>query len=68
MPFKKIVFVIAVFAAVYPTLTLGLLILGSAAPDLAMPVRTALTTAIMVPLMTLVVIPFIRRTIDRAFT
>ena len=41
---KDVVFVIAVFSAVYPTLTLGLLLLGEVAPDLSMPVRTLVTT------------------------
>ncbi|MEL6480525.1 MAG: hypothetical protein AAFQ75_03660 [Pseudomonadota bacterium] len=67
MPLKQIVFVMAVFAAVYPTLTVGLMIMSELAPDLALPVRTALTTGIMVPTMTLLVIPAIRRMIDRAF-
>ncbi|MEO1316608.1 MAG: hypothetical protein AAFW01_08485 [Pseudomonadota bacterium] len=65
---KQIVFVVAVFAAVYPSLTIGLLILAELLPDLTLPLRTALTTAVMVPTMTLIVIPAIRRVVDRSFT
>ncbi|MEM6354853.1 MAG: hypothetical protein AAF844_04110 [Pseudomonadota bacterium] len=65
---KQIVFVLAVFAAVYHSLTVGLLILAELLPDLTLPLRTALTTAVMVPKMTLVVIPAIRRVVDRSFT
>ncbi|MEM6677368.1 MAG: hypothetical protein AAF675_05805 [Pseudomonadota bacterium] len=67
MRLKDGIFVLANFAAVYPTATLLLMGLGSVAPDLSMPLRTLLMTGVMVPAMTLVVIPAIRRTVDRHF-
>ncbi|MEM8818419.1 MAG: hypothetical protein AAGE90_02665 [Pseudomonadota bacterium] len=64
---KQTALVLAVFATVYPTITLALFVLGEIAPMMAMPLRTALMSAIMVPVMTLIVIPAIRRGIDRHF-
>ena len=52
---------VVVWLAIYPALTLVLALIGSAVQPWPLPLRTLVTTAVLVPLMVYVLIPTIQR-------
>ncbi len=50
---------------IYPLITILLYVLGDSLNQLVMPLRTLILTLVLVPLMTLVMMPFLRKLFDR---
>ncbi|MCZ8167821.1 MAG: hypothetical protein ACK5RV_00660 [Flavobacterium sp.] len=60
-PPKKWKFALMVWMAIYPAITLASYLLGDSIKDLALPIRTLIMTAILVPLMVYVLLPLLRK-------
>jgi hypothetical protein len=65
---KSVIFVATVILVVYPVVTLLLVGLEALELGLALPVQTALLSLVMVPAMSLVIVPRVRAAIDRRFS
>ena len=54
-------FAVMVWAAIYPTITITLFLIGPYVKDFPLPLRTLTLTLIMVPLMVFVLMPFLQK-------
>ncbi len=58
-------FAIMVWIAIYPSITILQFIIGDSLLSLAIPIRTLILTFILVPLMVFVLLPFLRKFLDK---
>ena len=62
---KKWKLAILVWIAIYPTITLILALFGDPLKSLPLPLRTLVITAIVVPLMVLLIMPMLQKLFSR---
>jgi antibiotic biosynthesis monooxygenase (ABM) superfamily enzyme len=58
-------FAIMVWIAIYPTITLVQFLIGDSLVHLPIPLRSLFLTLILVPLMVFVLLPFLRKILDK---